>query len=260
MNRTLNFFKRNLKEILRDPIIYVFCLGFPVVMLIMFQILNSYTNGNTLIFEMPSLLPAIIMFSYTFTMLTLSLLVSKDRQTMFLKRLYSSPMKSYQFILGYSFVGIIIGIGQTLICVLTSFIISLISKVEFISFVEIILLIVSQLPIMITFVFVGILFGTMFNDKGAPGICSALITIAGMLGGCWMPVDTMGNFELFCRFLPFYPSVYIGRAITNATKTFGTPYAFDSVALLGFIPIIICTIASIVLTIVLFKRKMTSDN
>ena len=117
MNKILNFSKRNLKEILRDPIIYVFCLGFPLVMFILFQIINKYTGGNTPMFEIYSLLPAIIMFSFTFVMLTLALMVSKDRQTFFLKRLYSSPMKSYHFILGYFFVGLIIGISQTIICI-----------------------------------------------------------------------------------------------------------------------------------------------
>ena len=66
MNKILNFSKRNLKEILRDPIIYVFCLGFPLVMFILFQIINKYTGGNTPMFEIYSLLPAIIMFSFTF--------------------------------------------------------------------------------------------------------------------------------------------------------------------------------------------------
>ena len=27
MNKIINFYKRNLKEVLRDPIIYIFCLG-----------------------------------------------------------------------------------------------------------------------------------------------------------------------------------------------------------------------------------------
>ena len=40
MNRTINFSKRNLKEIIRDPLIYIFCLGFPIVMLILFQIIK----------------------------------------------------------------------------------------------------------------------------------------------------------------------------------------------------------------------------
>ena len=121
------------------------------------------------------------------------------------------------------------------------------------------LLIIAQLPILITNIFLGILFGTIFNDKSAPGICSVFISLAGILGGCWMPIETMGAFELFCRFLPFYPSVYIGRIITNSTNALGTQYIFNSVASLGLIPIFIFMIASIILTIFAFKKNMVSD-
>lgn len=259
MNKTLNFFKRNIKELLRDPIIYVFGLGFPIVMLVMFYIINKFTSGQTPIFEMRSLLPGIIVFSYSFVMLILALIVSKDKQTFFLKRLYSSPMKPHNFILGYFLVGLIVGLMQTIICILTGLVISLISGTGFVKFSNILLLIVGELPLLITNICFGILFGTVFNDKTAPGVCAVFISLAGILGGCWMPLETMGGFATFCRFLPFYPSVYIGRILTNATNFFGTTYSFDSIASLGLIPIFCYMIASIVLTIVAFKKNMISD-
>ena len=259
MNKVINFYKRNLKEILRDPIIYIFCLGFPIAMFLLFYIINKYSNGNTATFEILSLLPGIIVFSYSFVMLTLAIIVSKDKQTFFLKRLYSSPMKSYHFILGYSLVGLFIGLLQTFVCIITGFIIALISNIGFISIGNILLLIIAQLPILITNIFLGILFGTIFNDKSAPGICSVFISLAGILGGCWMPIETMGAFESFCKFLPFYPSVYIGRIITKATNALGILYTFDSVAIGGLIPIFIFMISSIILTIFAFKKNMVND-
>ena len=259
MNKVINFYKRNLKEILRDPIIYIFCLGFPIAMFLLFYIINKYSNGNTATFEIISLLPGIIVFSYSFVMLTLAIIVSKDKQTFFLKRLYSSPMKSYHFILGYAIVGLFIGLLQTMVCIITGFIISLISNITFISIRNILLLIIAQLPILITNIFLGILFGTIFNDKSAPGICSVFISLAGILGGCWMPIENMGAFESFCRFLPFYPSVYIGRTITKAINTLGILYTFDSVAIWGLIPIFAFMIVSIILTIVAFKKNMVND-
>ena len=259
MNRILNFSKRNPKECLRDPIIYIFCLGFPLVMLVLFQIILKYSGGNTPNFELVSLLPGIIMFSYTFVMLIMALLVSKDRQTSFLKRLYSSPMKSYDFILGYFLVGFLIGIFQTIICIFSGYIIASMKNENFINFSSILLLFISQMPILITFVFLGILFGALLNDKSAPGVCSVFISLAGMLGGCWMPVETMGGFESFCRALPFYPSVYIGRVVTDATNALGVAYSFDSVAWLGLIPIGISLLASVVLAVVFFKKSMVSD-
>ena len=259
MNKTLNFCKRNFKELLRDPLIYIFCLGFPIVMIIMFMIINKYTGGNTPMFKINSLLPAIIMFSYTFVMLTMVILVSKDRQTFFLKRLYSSPMKASDYIFGYALVGLVIGLCQTIICIVCSLIIATISNTSFLSLGQILLLLTSQLPMLITNIFLGILLGTLFSDKAAPGICSIFINLAGMLGGCWMPLETMGNFEIFCRWLPFYPSVYIGRIITNATSALNTTYTFDNTAKLGLIPIFVFMAVSIFACVFAFNKSMVSD-
>ena len=120
-------------------------------------------------------------------------------------------------------------------------------------------MIFSQLPILITNIFLGILFGIIFNDKTAPGICSVLISLAGILGGCWMPIETMGGFETFCRILPFYPSVYIGRIITNSVNALGMTYTFNNIALFGLIPLFLFMIFSIILTIISFKSNMISD-
>ena len=259
MNKILNFSKRNLKEVLLDPVIYIFCLIFPLVMLVLFQVINKFTAGNTPMFDLLSLLPAIIMFSYTFVMLVMAIQVSKDRQTFFLKRLYTSPMKSHHFVLGYALVGVVIGLIQTVVCIFTAFIIALITNVKFLSFGNIFLVILSQLPMLITMIFLGLLFGIIFNDKTAPGICSIFISLSGLLGGCWMPIESMGGFEKFCRVLPFYPSVYIGRIFSGAINLFGSNYTFDSVALLGLIPLFVCLIISVVLTFVIFNKSMVSD-
>jgi ABC-2 type transport system permease protein len=168
-------------------------------------------------------------------------------------------MKSYHFISGYFIVGLVVGLLQTLVCVITGFVIALISNVGFISIGNILLLIIAQLPILITNIFLGILFGTVLNDKSAPGICSVFISLAGILGGCWMPIETMGAFETFCRFLPFYPSVYIGRIITNSTNALGITYSFNNIAGFGLIPISLFMIVSVFLTIIAFNKNMVSD-
>jgi ABC-2 type transport system permease protein len=221
MNKLFNFYKRNFKESLRDPILYVFCLGFPIVMLVIFSVIEKYSAGNTPMFELKSLIPAIITFSYSFVTLALCLMVSKDRQTFFLKRLYSSPMKCRDFVLGYALVGVVIGLVQTLVCISFGFILAITQSTEYIPFTSLLLLIVSQLPMLVINVFLGVLIGCLFSDKSAPGVSSVFISLSGIMGGCWMPLESMGGFETFCRFLPFYPSVYIGRVVTGAKNFFG---------------------------------------
>ena len=47
MSKILNFTKRNFKELLREPIICIFCLAFPIIMLALFQIINNLKAGFT---------------------------------------------------------------------------------------------------------------------------------------------------------------------------------------------------------------------
>lgn len=263
MRLTRAFIKRNTLEMLRDPLVYIFCLGFPVVMLALFQIINGFTDGNTPVFDLPSLIPGIISFSFSFVMLLVSLLVSKDRTSAFLIRLYTSPMKTYDFVLGYIVPFIAVGVGQEIVCVAVGWIISLITGGAYFSFGAALLLMVEMLPLLLLCIFSGVFFGSVLNDKAAPAISSVFISLSGLLGGAWMPLDAMGGLETVCRFLPFYPSVYIGRVITGAVHTVAVPpqsvpqaYSFDNVASLGLIPIFVFLALSVCLALVFFKRNM----
>ena len=42
MKRSLVFTHRNLKELLRDPLSYIFCLGFPVVIMLLLLLLSHF--------------------------------------------------------------------------------------------------------------------------------------------------------------------------------------------------------------------------
>ena len=90
--------KRNLKEIFRDPISIIFMFGLPLLMEILFYILF---HGQTSQFDMKYLAPGIVVFSQSFLALFAGLLLSIDRATSFLTRLYVSKTKSYEYIFGY---------------------------------------------------------------------------------------------------------------------------------------------------------------
>ena len=257
MKRMLTFLNRNFKEMVRDPIVYIFCLGFPLILLLLFQVIHHYVGDTVPVFASKSLLPGIMMFSFTFVMLQMTLQVSKDKTSSLLKRLYTSPMKSHEFIFGYAILGFLVGLVQAVCCLFFGWIIALITKDEYFGFGQAMLLIVSQLPILIVFVFLGILFGTLLNEKGAPGICSILISAAGVLGGCWMPLDTMGGFQDFCNFLPFHPSVVLGRITTGAVTSFGEVYSKSDISGIGIASLCLFLIASVCLSIFAFKKQMT---
>jgi ABC-2 type transport system permease protein len=162
--------KRNLKEMTRDPLIYIFCLGFPIIMVLMFQIILKYAGDNVSIFEVKSLIPGIMMFSYSMLMLIAALLISKDKTSSFLKRLYTSPMKSYNYIIGYFVPFLIIGIIQSIICIILGYIFGAISNTGFISFPNSLLLILEMIPIMSINIFIGMILATLLNEKSAPAV------------------------------------------------------------------------------------------
>ena len=216
--RAVLFARRNLKEILREPLSYVFCLGVPIVLLCMFQIINHYTT-QTYWFSTNSLAPGIMVFSYSFIMLYMALLVSKDRSTSFLTRLYISPMTHLDFVIGYALPGIILSFLQSVICFIAVFIIGAFTG-DVPAVGNSILCILSGIPAMIMFTALGIFFGALFSDKAAPGMSSIIISLGGLLSGAWMPLETMGGFGRFCEFLPFYPAVLIGRGIMAGLRNF----------------------------------------
>ena len=68
MNRILAFSGRNLKELLRDPLSYIFCLGFPLVMLVIMSIENQriHPEAGMPIFNIGNLAGEIARFGQTF--------------------------------------------------------------------------------------------------------------------------------------------------------------------------------------------------
>ncbi len=250
--KTLVFADRNFRELLRDPLSYIFCLGFPVIMLIIMSVVNNSipVQAGMTIFNIENLSSGIAVFGMTFIMLFTALQISKDRCGAFLIRLYASPMKSADFIMGYTFPIIIIAIAQCLITYTASFIISLIID----SAISISGMLISSLiliPAEIMFIGLGLLFGSLFNDKSAPGLCSIVITLSCMLGGIWMDVENLsGGLKKFCGILPFYHAVKIGRmAVNGVYQDFGKSM------------LIVCIYAIVIyiISIATFSLKMRKD-
>lgn len=246
----------------RDPIFYAMCIGFPVLMLLLFNVINRFTPEKMPIFELAPLIPGLMMFSFSFIMLMMCLLVSKDRAGAFIIRLYSSPMTGFDFVGGYVATGLIIGLMQEVVCLLGAYVLAAVSGEAFISVGRALLLLVVMWPCLITNTFLGVWFGTVLTEKSAPGIASILISASGILGGAWMPLDTMGNFEKVCRFLPYLPETSLGRIVTGAYHTLPDPatgapipYTFDGDAVRNMLVVGIYLILSVVLAILAFNKK-----
>ena len=254
MKRTISFTKRNLIEMSRDVLSYIFCIGFPIVMLIIMTIVNSSIpkEANMTIFRIDNLAGGIAIFGQTFVMLFTALNVTKDRSGSFLIRMFASPMKSSDFTNGYILPMLIVAFVQMLIAFVASFVISLITGVD-LKVGGLLLAVLALIPSALMFTAIGFIFGTLFNEKAAPGICSILISLGSFVGGIWFDVDgTGGIMAKISKCTPFY----------YATKAARSAIAMDFGKETFVIPIIVVTGTAILLTALacfVFGRKMRAD-
>ena len=254
MNRTVSFAKRNLLEMSRDILSYIFCVAFPVVMLIIMSLVNSTIPkeaGNT-VFQIDSLTGGVVIFGQSFVMLFTALALATDRGSSFLIRLYASPMKSRNFMGGYILPMLVVSLVQGLITFVSAFIISLIVGHD-LNPLGLILSLPASLPSAALFIALGLIFGTLFNEKAAPGICSVIISLNSFLGGIWFDAEkATGVMGTICRSNPFF---YCTKTVRS---TILLDFSFKSFVL----PLIIVVVSAAILmglAILLFRGKMKAD-
>lgn len=247
--KALTFAKRNIKELLRDPISWIFCVGFPIVMLVLMSVINESIppEANMTIFSVENLSPGIMIFGFTFVMLFAALLVSGDRSEAFLLRVFTSPLKPVHYIAGYILPLILLAVLQSLVNMIASLVTGAIFGIS-LDIGMMLLAVVAAIPAIVMFVSFGILFGTAFNKNAAPGLCSIIICLSGMLGGIWMDVETIGGaiFDI-CNALPFYHCVKSARLIFNGDITGGFTES-------GIVLIWAAVVA--VFAVILFRKKI----
>lgn len=168
-------------------------------------------EANMTVFHIENLAPGIEYFGLTFVMLFTAVQVAKDRSTAFLLRLYASPMKASDYVAGYTLPIMGLGVVQMVICFGTSFIAGLVRGYTF-ALTDILLSMLLLMPSLMMFIGIGILFGSAVNEKAAPGLCSIIISAAGIIGGIWMDVDSLGGtIKDISSKMPFYHGVKLGR-------------------------------------------------
>lgn len=207
--RMLTFAKRNAKEILRDPLTLIFGLGFPIVLMLLLSAIQA--SIPVPLFEIEHLTPGISVFGLSFLTLFSATLISKDRGSALLQRLYTTPMTSTDFILGYTLPILPIAVGQGIVCYAVALILGLTPSVN------ILYAIAMLLPISLFFIALGLLFGSLLNDKQVGGICGALLTnLSAWLSGTWFDLELVGGlFKRVAYALPFVHAVELERALLS---------------------------------------------
>lgn len=118
--------------------------------------------------------------------------------------------------------------------------------------INIIYTILSVIPISILFILFGILIGTITTEKSSSGISSIIVQLVAFTSGMYFTTDMVSStFSTICHILPFESALNITKDILNSNYN----NILSSILIVG-----IYTVIVIILTIILFKRKMISDN
>ena len=202
--RLLTFSWRTAKEILRDPLNLFFGLGFPLVLIGLLTAIQA--NIPASMFELNLLTPGITVFGLSFMTLFSATLISKDRESALLQRLYTTPLTASDFIFGYTLPILPITVVQAIIF----------------------------------YIALGLICGSVFTSKQVGGICGALLTnLSAWLSGIWFDVDLVGGaFKKIASVLPFIHAVELERAAFNADYTNILPHlcwvlGYMAVAIVG---------------------------
>ncbi len=241
--RTLNFAKRNFKEIARDPLSLIFAVILPLFLLFVFQQFDIPNES----YKLENFTPGIVVFGFSFITLFTAMLISKDRTTSLLIRLGISPMKPMEYILGYM-------LSITPIILIQNILFFILAIGMGLSFsINVIWAILASIIIAILFIATGIIIGSISSEKASSGISSIIVQLVCFTSGMYFPKEMLGNvFGKICEYLPFESALTILKGIMNNS--------LESIEARNVIIFVVYTVSVFVISVVLFKKKMISDN
>ena len=232
---------RTAKEILRDPLNLFFGLGFPVILLLLLSAIQA--NVPVELFALNRLTPGIAVFGLSFMTLFAATLLSRDRESALLQRLYTTPLKASDFIFGYALPLLPMALVQTVICYGTALLLGLQPSWG------ILYAVAGTVPLARFFIALGLLCGSVCTSKQVGGLCGALLTnLTAWLSGAWFDLELVGGvFEVAANVLPFTHGVQMGRALLAENIAGIFPHLWW---ILGYM------LLSILLAVLLFLRQM----
>lgn len=200
---------RNTKEIARDPLNIVFGVGFPIILLLLLSAIQA--NVPVELFAIERLAPGISIFGLSFMTLFSATLISRDRESALLTRLYSAPLSARDFILGYLLPMVPLSLLQSVVCYLVAFLLGM--KMT----PKVLLALLLIIPCALFFISLGLLFGSILGVKQVGGICGALLTnLSAWLSGVWFDLDLVGGgFKTVANLFPFVHAVELERAVIS---------------------------------------------
>ena len=239
--KMLTFALRNAREIIRDPLNLGFGLGFPLVLILLLSAIQA--NVPVPLFEIAHLAPGIAVFGLSFMTLFSATLISRDRSSSLLQRLYTTPLTAVDFILGYALPIVPFSAAQSLICYGVAVLLGLPVSVNILVAAALII------PVSVLYIALGLLFGSILNDKQVGGVCGALLTnLSAWLSGTWFDLELVGGvFKKIAHALPFVHAVELERAALSGAYGEILPH---------LLVVLLYALVSLILAVLLFLRQM----
>lgn len=210
---------RNLKETCRDPLGVVFCLLFPIAMLVLMQAIFSGMEGIPENFQIANYASGICAFGYAFVSLFVAMQIAGDKNTAFIKRLSVAPVSKFLYYFSFVCSGLILAFVQTILFYLIALFFGYPFDSKFVA--GIFLMLFSAL----FYVSLGMTIGVLCaNEKQTGSISSVFVSAVGIFGGVFLPVSAMSDcFSAFVKVLPFVHTVLLGGDF----RSLGTSAAFS---------------------------------
>ncbi len=241
--RTLNFAKRNFKEIIRDPLSIIFSVVLPLFLLWIFQQFKIPSEN----YKLQNFTPGIIVFGFSFITLFTATLVSKDRTTSLLVRLGISPMTPIEYIGGY----MLSIIPMLIIQIILFFILAVVLGLKFTVYT--VLAVPVSIMVSVLFIALGIIIGSFASEKASSGMASVIVQLVCFTSGMYFPKEAVGKgFAKICEYLPFESSLNIIKGVMNNKH--------EIITARNIAVFLVYTLLAMAVAAVIFKRKMLSDN
>lgn len=201
-NRIAVLCGRNVKEMLRSPVSWGFGLCFPVGLFLIMQIIVKSIGAEAAsvvpMFGVDRFTCGVAVFGGAFLTMFCGMLISGDRAKSFLPRLFASPVRGYEFILGYALCTFPLAVLQNAVIFGVAMCFGLTLSVN--------ILPAFLFSVVFSFLFtsLGVLLGSCLSDKSVPALGSGIVQVAALFSGMWFDLQSIGGgFEVFCKVLPF---------------------------------------------------------
>ena len=205
--------RRNLSEVVRDPLSLGISLALPLVLLLTLQALGGSDDDS---FLAPTrLTPGIVLFGFVMVMFSSAMILSRDRETSLLARLLTAPVRSDEFVWGYSLPYLLVAAVQATVLMVVGVLLGLSSSGS-------LLVVAAIFALMaIFFVALGMVCGSTLTVAQTSG-AYALVLMLTIFGGAWFDLAEIGGvFVTIGDVLPFKHALDATRAVMADGATLG---------------------------------------